>query len=113
MTAIKRLSRSLCLLFTALFVVLALGAALTVDTAAENLRYGSTGSKVREVQQLLKNWGYYTGSVDGIYGSKTRTKVVMEAESCTLKLSGERVYILLPDGSEIIKARHNVRWQQG
>ena len=47
------------------------------------------------------------------YGSKTRTKVVMEAESCTLKLSGERVYILLPDGSEIIKARHNVRWQQG
>ncbi len=76
MTAIKRLSRSLCLLFTALFVVLALGAALTVDTAAENLRYGSTGSKVREVQQLLKNWGYYTGSVDGIYGSKTKAAVV-------------------------------------
>jgi hypothetical protein len=44
------------------------------------------------------------------YGSKTRVKVTQAVEACTLKFSGERVYLLLPDGAEIIKARHNVRW---
>ncbi len=32
---------------------------------------GSTGSTVKTIQQKLKKWGYYTGTVDGIYGSKT------------------------------------------
>lgn len=35
------------------------------------LKQGSTGETVRELQTRLKNWGYYTGSVDGIYGSLT------------------------------------------
>ena len=30
------------------------------------LRQGSTGGEVKEVQRRLKNWGYYTGAVDGI-----------------------------------------------
>lgn len=34
-------------------------------------RFGSSGTEVREIQTRLKNWGYYTASVDGIYGSKT------------------------------------------
>lgn len=34
-------------------------------------RYGSSGEEVRQIQTKLKNWGYYNGSVDGIYGSKT------------------------------------------
>ena len=40
------------------------------------LAQGSTGQQVREVQQKLKDWGYYTGSVDGIYGSQTKAAVV-------------------------------------
>ena len=39
--------------------------------AATILKKGSTGATVKTLQQKLKNWGYYTGSVDGIYGSKT------------------------------------------
>ncbi len=39
--------------------------------AATILKRGSTGATVRTLQQKLKNWGYYKGSVDGIYGSKT------------------------------------------
>ncbi len=27
-------------------------------------KYGSSGEEVRKIQQKLKNWGYYTGSVD-------------------------------------------------
>lgn len=34
-------------------------------------KYGSRGDEVRQIQQKLKNWGYYKGAVDGIYGSKT------------------------------------------
>ena len=37
---------------------------------------GSSGSTVRTIQQKLKNWGYYKGSVDGIYGQKTKQAVV-------------------------------------
>lgn len=38
-------------------------------------RYGSSGSEVKQIQTRLKNWGYYTGTVDGIYGSKTVSAV--------------------------------------
>ncbi len=34
-----------------------------------------TSSQNKQVQQKLKNLGYYTGSIDGIFGSKTRTAV--------------------------------------
>jgi len=38
-------------------------------------KQGSSGSTVKTIQQKLKNWGYYKGSVDGIYGSKTKEAV--------------------------------------
>ncbi len=46
---------------------------LSVVTVAEAvvLKSGSRGQDVRNVQTKLKNWGYMTGSVDGIYGPKT------------------------------------------
>ena len=34
-------------------------------------RYGSQGTEVRQIQTKLKNWGYYKGSVDGIFGYQT------------------------------------------
>ena len=56
----------------------------TADTAivgmqaaeAAVLKKGSTGGEVKEVQRRLKEWGYYTGGVDGIFGSGTRAAVV-------------------------------------
>nr|WP_243152231.1 spore cortex-lytic enzyme [Pseudoflavonifractor sp. 524-17] len=42
---------------------------------AATYRQGSTGEPVRTIQTKLKNWGYYTGSVDGIYGSATTAAV--------------------------------------
>ena len=38
-------------------------------------KYGSRGSEVRKIQDKLKRWGYYTGNVDGIYGSLTVSAV--------------------------------------
>ena len=34
-------------------------------------KYGSRGDEVKQIQTKLKRWGYYNGSIDGIYGSKT------------------------------------------
>lgn len=45
-------------------------------TTKETLsRFGSSGNEVRQIQTKLKNWGYYNGSVDGIYGSRTVSAV--------------------------------------
>ena len=38
-------------------------------------RYGSRGDEVRLIQTKLKRWGYYNGSIDGIYGSQTLSAV--------------------------------------
>lgn len=42
---------------------------------ALTLKQGSRGDTVKKMQQKLKNWGYYTGSVDGIFGAKTLSAV--------------------------------------
>ena len=38
-------------------------------------KYGSRGTEVRTIQEKLKRWGYYSGYVDGIYGSQTVSAV--------------------------------------
>ena len=38
-------------------------------------KYGSRGDEVKQIQTKLKSWGYYNGSVDGIYGSATLSAV--------------------------------------
>ena len=38
-------------------------------------KYGSRGEEVRQIQTKLKRWGYYSGNVDGIYGSQTLSAV--------------------------------------
>ena len=38
-------------------------------------KYGSRGEEVKQIQTKLKRWGYYNGSIDGIYGTKTLNAV--------------------------------------
>lgn len=49
---------------------------------------GLTTSQIKTVQTKLKNWGYYTGSVDGIYGSKTRAAVIKFQKKNNLTADG-------------------------
>lgn len=51
-------------------------------------KYGSRGSEVRTIQDKLKRWGYYTGSVDGIYGSLTVSAVKKFQQKNGLKADG-------------------------
>ena len=42
------------------------------ESTAETLsKYGSRGTEVTQIQTKLKRWGYYSGSIDGIYGTQT------------------------------------------
>lgn len=49
------------------------GYILSLETAI--LKQGATGGEVKEVQRRLKDWGYYSGTVDGIYGKGTMEAV--------------------------------------
>lgn len=42
---------------------------------AANIVKGDTTANIKAVQTRLLNWGYYTGKVDGIWGSKTLSAV--------------------------------------
>ena len=56
--------------------------------AAAVLRQGSKGGEVKEVQRRLKLWGYYKGSVDGVFGAGTRSAVVAFQKKNGLKADG-------------------------
>ena len=63
---------------TLLILTITFVTALLIDNApvVEALsKYGSRGTEVRTIQDKLKRWGYYTGNVDGIYGSLTVSAV--------------------------------------
>ena len=59
----------------ALLALLLVCSLLPVLSAGAALRRGSTGDDVAAVQKRLKQWGYYTGAVDGIFGYGTERAV--------------------------------------
>lgn len=85
----KTVKISLALILVAMFISMAVLVCLhfntgRVDTNSEEyaiaietatLKKGSSGDLVKQVQQKLKNWGYLTGKVDGIFGNATKTAV--------------------------------------
>lgn len=78
-------------LILALAVIFALNIAviaLVESASAETYRRGDTGSTVEEIQTRLSDWGYYSGSVDGIYGSATEEAVRWFQETNGLTVDG-------------------------
>ena len=67
----KNISKKIFAVITAFVLCGALyeGAAFAIS------RIGSTGQEVTNIQSRLKSWGYYKGSVDGIYGQRTADAV--------------------------------------
>ena len=63
--------RRLTLALAALFAFNITIIALFQSAEAVSYRQGSSGEAVRTIQTKLKNWGYYSGTVDGVYGAAT------------------------------------------
>ena len=62
--------RRLGVVLVVLFIVL-----LPLAADAAVLKKGSQGDEVVTLQKKLKQWGYYSGAVDGIFGSGTQKAV--------------------------------------
>lgn len=67
--------RKLCLCLAVLFAVNIAIIAIAQSVDAASYKKGSTGNMVVKIQTKLKNWGYYDGAVDGIFGSGTESAV--------------------------------------
>ena len=81
----KKLITVLALIFTVNIFI----AAMAQYASADLYKRGSSGSVVREIQTRLKNWGYYSGAVDGIYGSKTEAAVKYFQRKNGLSVDGQ------------------------
>lgn len=86
------MSRERKKLILALAVIFALNIfiiALAQNASADLYKKGSSGSTVTEIQKRLKNWGYYTGTVDGVFGSQTEKAVRYFQQKNGLTVDGQ------------------------
>jgi len=60
----------------------------TNNSTDGSLRLGTTGDKVKELQQWLTDYDYYSGDIDGIFGEDTETAVRNFQEEAGLIVDG-------------------------
>ena len=81
----KKLILALAIVFAVnIFII-----ALAQRASADLYKKGSGGAVVSEIQTRLKNWGYYYGAVDGVYGSQTEKAVRWFQEKNGLHVDGQ------------------------
>ena len=81
----KKLILALAIIFAVnIFII-----ALAQRASADLYKKGSGGAVVSEIQSRLKNWGYYKGDVDGVYGSQTEKAVRWFQEKNGLFVDGQ------------------------
>ena len=72
--SLKYLWRILVILLVNVLIIALVG---TYGGSVQTLsKVGSTGEEVRQIQTKLKEYGVYSGEVDGIYGSQTKKAVI-------------------------------------
>lgn len=62
---------------------------LATAVSAAGYKKGSSGETVRQIQTKLKEWGYYDGAIDGVYGSGTEKAVRYFQEKNGLTVDGK------------------------
>ena len=67
--------KKLILAVAVIFAVNIFIIAMAQRASADLYKKGASGDMVVEIQTRLKNWGYYDGTVDGIFGSGTERAV--------------------------------------
>lgn len=81
--------KKLCLALVVLFAVNLLIISIAQSVAAETYKKGSSGQVVSQIQTKLKDWGYYSGTVDGVFGSGTETAVKLFQKKNGLSADGK------------------------
>ena len=95
MTYLKRNSRQLkSIISLSLCIVICLMPLIIYNDSGSDASepalssFGSRGEEVRQIQRKLKSLGFYTGSIDGIFGSGTKKAVIAFQKSCGIKADG-------------------------
>jgi N-acetylmuramoyl-L-alanine amidase len=70
-------------------LLLAMLLAIVFTAEAATLTMGSRGERVALIQQRLKQWGYYFGNVDGVFGRGTYNAVVRFQRQNGLSVDGQ------------------------
>ena len=77
-----------CIILIGLIITFITTLSLQYNNVEALSKYGSRGSEVRTIQEKLKRWGYYSGNVDGIYGSQTVAAVKRFQQKNGLQVDG-------------------------
>lgn len=75
---IMKFKRQIVCMLVVIFTYISTSICMTPYTSAVkaiSYYYGSRGDVVSQIQGRLRDWGYYTGSIDGIYGYQTFSAV--------------------------------------
>lgn len=62
---------------------------MTIDCTKINVKKGSSGESVKEIQKYLKYYGYYDGNIDGSCGNYTIEAIKKFQKANGLKVDGE------------------------
>lgn len=87
MSARKKLVVQIGLIFLVNILIVSLITAFP-RTKAAVYSWGSSGEMVTKIQTNLKKWGYYTGNVDGVFGTQTSKAVRRFQQKNGLKVDG-------------------------
>lgn len=94
----KHLKHNKTFKFISAFIIIMIAALLTQSFSVMSLsKYGSSGNEVRSIQTRLTELGYFSGKIDGIFGSQTKNAVVKFQKDYGLTADGIA-------GSETLKA---------
>lgn len=78
------------ILFTIVLVLILCMTLISQSYGASYIYYGSTEyDTIKTIQRKLKNWGYYTGNVDGIFGYRTEQAVKYFQRTNSLSVDGK------------------------
>ena len=84
----KHLWQVLVVLLLNAVILAAAAGVFTPDSSQTLSKLGSRGDEVYEIQERLKQWGYYDGDVDGIFGLQTQKAVKKFQEKNGLAADG-------------------------
>lgn len=95
MTVYKAFKRFFAVIMVLAILAAGIGAGTLAYTVSQSRsstyavsKYGSTGDEVKSIQRKLSSLGYYNGSIDGIYGSATKTAVTKFQRNCGITADG-------------------------
>ncbi|HLV09086.1 MAG TPA: spore cortex-lytic enzyme, partial [Halanaerobiales bacterium] len=84
----QKFRRFLAAFLLLLIVITAIYFIPHIQAAQPTLYWGNRGSAVRTLQWKLQQWGYFSGRVDGVYGSQTYRAVIDFQRKNRLRVDG-------------------------